>query len=375
MRTRSETKHQGGLPFYFAVVKPAEKRAKGGREPEIPHKRHKHRRHKREKDQHLQKAMEDVDIESQPMESDGTVSPWSAASGDVSSPNAGSGGNVDVMDIPNAVADQDSVSENLSELIADIDKEMKSDNTTGGVRNGSCKSRLGLTNDSGDACVADNKSNNAIEHGDTDSLQDIVVPDISRDKHSKLPNGVDNQNSAEQKADDKSPTNHWKSKIKLSTLRESSSLIAIPEPTRKDSLTVPDMTSQTLITSEATATSLKHDRRDSTVSRLSSLISPRSVDGRNVDYSVVYMPPEEKKPSVYSVEDSWIRQAIPFLPLWVAVICLVMNILLPGSGTCSLFYRGYTHYIMAFVLCGLGYACYLKISSSFTTSKTLKSLS
>ncbi|XP_014665281.1 PREDICTED: protein SPEC3-like [Priapulus caudatus] len=31
--------------------------------------------------------------------------------------------------------------------------------------------------------------------------------------------------------------------------------------------------------------------------------------------------------------DSWIRSSIPVLPRWLSVVCLVLNIVLPGTGT------------------------------------------
>lgn len=32
--------------------------------------------------------------------------------------------------------------------------------------------------------------------------------------------------------------------------------------------------------------------------------------------------------------DSYLRSSIPYLPQWVAIICLIMNIIIPGSGEC-----------------------------------------
>ncbi|XP_045187421.2 uncharacterized protein LOC123545166 [Mercenaria mercenaria] len=96
-------------------------------------------------------------------------------------------------------------------------------------------------------------------------------------------------------------------------------------PRRKGSLSVP-----------AFSTLLKDERRESTVSKSSklSLLSPisrRSVQLKT-GFTTVQMPVDEKS-SVLQQEDSWIRVAIPYLPLWVAVLCLLLNILIPGSGT------------------------------------------
>jgi hypothetical protein len=44
------------------------------------------------------------------------------------------------------------------------------------------------------------------------------------------------------------------------------------------------------------------------------------------------MPVDEKNNSLLQQEDSWIRVAIPYLPLWVAVLCLILNILVAGTG-------------------------------------------
>ncbi|ESO83569.1 hypothetical protein LOTGIDRAFT_133311 [Lottia gigantea] len=44
-------------------------------------------------------------------------------------------------------------------------------------------------------------------------------------------------------------------------------------------------------------------------------------------------PVEEKPKSPLTNTDSWIRSAIPHLPLGVAVLCLLLNIIIPGSGT------------------------------------------
>lgn len=46
-------------------------------------------------------------------------------------------------------------------------------------------------------------------------------------------------------------------------------------------------------------------------------------------------PEDEKTKSVVSNSDSWIQSAIPYLPLGLSVICLLMNIIIPGSGISS----------------------------------------
>lgn len=46
-------------------------------------------------------------------------------------------------------------------------------------------------------------------------------------------------------------------------------------------------------------------------------------------------PEDEKTKSVVSNSDSWIQSAIPYLPLGLSAICLLMNIIIPGSGISS----------------------------------------
>ncbi|XP_069117324.1 uncharacterized protein [Argopecten irradians] len=58
-----------------------------------------------------------------------------------------------------------------------------------------------------------------------------------------------------------------------------------------------------------------------------------SVDANLQTTGVVYPTEEKPQKSVFSNNDSWIRSAIPSLPLWFAITCLVLNILIPGSGT------------------------------------------
>lgn len=100
---------------------------------------------------------------------------------------------------------------------------------------------------------------------------------------------------------------------------------------RKESLTVP--------TSGSDETKLSADKgresdatfvRESSKLSLLSSISQRSGQMKT-DYTTVQMPAEEKRFEPLQ-EDSWIRQATPYLPLWVAVLCLLLNILVSGSG-------------------------------------------
>lgn len=94
---------------------------------------------------------------------------------------------------------------------------------------------------------------------------------------------------------------------------------------RKESLGIP-----------AQSTDSGDGRRESTVSkaRKFSVLSPlsrRSIPSKT-DFTIVQMPVDEKNNSLLQQEDSWIRVAIPYLPLWVAVLCLILNILVAGTG-------------------------------------------
>lgn len=100
---------------------------------------------------------------------------------------------------------------------------------------------------------------------------------------------------------------------------------------RKDSLTVPasglddtKLSADKQIESDATFV-----RESSKLSLLSS-ISQRSGQTKP-EYTTVQMSADEK-PFQPIQDDSWIRLATPYLPLWVAVLCLVLNILISGSG-------------------------------------------
>lgn len=73
-------------------------------------------------------------------------------------------------------------------------------------------------------------------------------------------------------------------------------------------------------------------RRDSTFVSMESL-SRHSVEYRVPTPTVLPVNNEEEKPkSVVYSDDALIRLAIPYLPVGLAVTCLISNILLPGSG-------------------------------------------
>ncbi|KAK7103353.1 micronuclear linker histone polyprotein-like [Littorina saxatilis] len=75
-------------------------------------------------------------------------------------------------------------------------------------------------------------------------------------------------------------------------------------------------------------------RRDSVRQSMDSSGSRKSVDYRLQTSQVVSAGGGEEKPkSVTWHDDSMIRAAIPALPLPLAVVCLILNIVLPGSGT------------------------------------------
>ncbi|CAH1792093.1 unnamed protein product [Owenia fusiformis] len=96
---------------------------------------------------------------------------------------------------------------------------------------------------------------------------------------------------------------------------------------RKSSLMVPDGNLPPAIARSASRLS---------VSSKLSLASRTSIDLNKLQNAKVVHPDdveENKRKQVAQTNDSYIRNAIPYLPLWFAIICLVLNILLPGTGT------------------------------------------
>ncbi|KAH3898186.1 hypothetical protein DPMN_022405 [Dreissena polymorpha] len=94
------------------------------------------------------------------------------------------------------------------------------------------------------------------------------------------------------------------------------------------------------IGNETTKLAITNDISDNTNKAPELKLSPRSTSSSKyeMDFSEVVMPPKvQEKADVFTPEDSWIRVAIPFLPLGVAIVCLLMNIVLPGSGNGKLF--------------------------------------
>ncbi|XP_059140676.1 uncharacterized protein LOC131928623 [Physella acuta] len=74
-------------------------------------------------------------------------------------------------------------------------------------------------------------------------------------------------------------------------------------------------------------------RRDSARHSLDSA-SRKSVDYRIRNATTAVQPFAEEKPkSVLTNDENFIMNAIPYLPLSLAIICLFLNIVLPGSGT------------------------------------------
>ncbi|KAH9509183.1 hypothetical protein Btru_049317 [Bulinus truncatus] len=63
--------------------------------------------------------------------------------------------------------------------------------------------------------------------------------------------------------------------------------------------------------------------------------SRRSIDYRiqNATATIVPEVTDEKPKSVLTNEETFIKNAIPYMPLSLAVVCLILNIIIPGSGT------------------------------------------
>ncbi|KAL8583860.1 hypothetical protein ACOMHN_040329 [Nucella lapillus] len=105
-----------------------------------------------------------------------------------------------------------------------------------------------------------------------------------------------------------------------------------PDKTRhKQSLTVPS-TALVPVPSELDERASLGSRRDSVRLSVDST-SRKSVDYRlsTPQYGTGYG--DDRTKSLLMHDDSIIRAAIPFLPVRLAVVCLVLNIVLPGAGT------------------------------------------
>ena len=104
-----------------------------------------------------------------------------------------------------------------------------------------------------------------------------------------------------------------------------------------ESLAVPRGLSGTLPGSSVTSDQQKQSLGDSVSTKRTasvlSLKSSRSVDSR-IRHAVVQMPPgtELKEKSAIEPDESLIQIAIPNLPLALAILCLLLNVCLPGSG-------------------------------------------
>ncbi|CAG5119828.1 unnamed protein product, partial [Candidula unifasciata] len=76
-----------------------------------------------------------------------------------------------------------------------------------------------------------------------------------------------------------------------------------------------------------------YSRRDSVRQSFDSG-SRKSVDYRIRNTALVVLPAAEEKPkAVLTNEESFIKNAIPFMPMKLAVVCLILNIFVPGAGT------------------------------------------
>ncbi|KAL4237968.1 hypothetical protein ACF0H5_002678 [Mactra antiquata] len=91
-----------------------------------------------------------------------------------------------------------------------------------------------------------------------------------------------------------------------------------------ENLSLKDVTSDDNVSKDLT-------RCESSLSRAQTRMSHRSIDAK-IPYTTLNVPEDDKK-EVVSPEDSWIRLAIPYLPLWLAILCLLLNICIPGFGT------------------------------------------
>lgn len=105
-------------------------------------------------------------------------------------------------------------------------------------------------------------------------------------------------------------------------------LTALVTSQQNDSLTVPGtLPGSSDVVEEQKSLSVKRE-----LSRLS-LKSNKSIDSR-IRNAVVQMPPgaEEPAKTVLDPDESWIRSAIPKLLIGQAIACLIMNVIIPGTG-------------------------------------------
>ncbi|XP_067682309.1 DNA ligase 1-like [Haliotis asinina] len=104
----------------------------------------------------------------------------------------------------------------------------------------------------------------------------------------------------------------------------------------KTSLAVPPQVSRDISDDKDDRLSIG-SRRDSTKLSLSDSMSRKSVDFRVANATTVVIPAsgqdDEKQKSHVGSNDSWIRSAIPYMPLSLSILCLLLNIVVPGTGT------------------------------------------
>ncbi|XP_060071588.1 uncharacterized protein LOC132551465 [Ylistrum balloti] len=179
---------------------------------------------------------------------------------------------------------------------------------------------------------ADNIKNNNLER---EKQNPNVVVEIEKD-HSEAKSSAD---SVKQK-EDNSKSNVQESSKDKPLAPNGISLISNGIPPRKEnsffrekSTLAPPKTPTTKKERLDTPDSKKSvSRRESSKLSLDGA-SHVSVDAALQTAGVVYPTEDKPQKSVFSNNDSWIRSAIPSLPLWFAITCLVFNILIPGSGT------------------------------------------
>ena len=110
---------------------------------------------------------------------------------------------------------------------------------------------------------------------------------------------------------------------------------AKPGLSRADSLNVPGHKSKDIEDGRGSPHSQTSDKSGSDSRRGSS----RSIDSRMsaIDLSKIQGAPLaadeelEEKPKA-NVSDTAMRSAIPYMPMWLAVLCFILNIILPGVG-------------------------------------------
>lgn len=100
-----------------------------------------------------------------------------------------------------------------------------------------------------------------------------------------------------------------------------------------------EKTPETFVAMQAASINAASGRRGSTMSNFSRRSSdydiPNDVD-EFPETNEDEIKEEEGETGRYNPNDSVIHEAIPSLPLKAAIVCLILNLVIPGSGKCDM---------------------------------------